>query len=113
MYRCTAAVRCRLARHSTGLKALGYTFQKSYKELGLLSMFIMIALLVFASLVYYLEHPYNSKFSSIPTAAWCAFTFTSFHCRTMYIHYDYIRGDISLYLRWAIITMTTVGYGDM
>ena len=63
---------CRLARHSTGLKALGYTFRKSYKELGLLSLFIMIALLVFASLVYYLEHIDNPKFSSIPTAAWCA-----------------------------------------
>lgn len=61
---------CRLARHLSGLKALGYTLHKSYKEFGLLLLFILIGLLVFASLAYYTEYPENAKFDSIPTAAW-------------------------------------------
>ena len=75
----------KLARHSTGIQAIAVTLINSYKELTLLVMLICIAGLLFSSFVYFIEvGEEGTSFYSIPNAFW-----------------------------WSVITMTTVGYGDM
>ncbi len=74
-----------LARYSSGLQALGAALDARRSELlGVVS--VVAALLVLASsLMYYIEQSAQpDKFSSIPATMW-----------------------------WSIITVTTVGYGDV
>ena len=71
-----------MARHSTGLQALGNTMRSNYKELGLLFLLLGMGAIMFASLAYVFEkEDENTTFVTMLDAYW-----------------------------WAIITMTTVGF---
>lgn len=74
----------KLARHSKGIIIVTKTLAASVNELALLLFFWFIGVIIFGSIMYYIEFTETSKFSSILQSSW-----------------------------WAIVTMSTVGYGDM
>ena len=55
----------KLTRHSPGLKILIHTFKASAKELTLLVFFLVLGIVVFASLVYYAERLQVRKHSHV------------------------------------------------
>ncbi|XP_021347949.1 potassium voltage-gated channel protein Shaw-like isoform X2 [Mizuhopecten yessoensis] len=77
-----------LVKHYQALKILVYALKASVQELLMLAIFLLIGMLVFASMIYYAERKDavqpSDKFNTIPMGFW-----------------------------WALITMTTVGYGDI
>ncbi|NP_001032460.1 potassium voltage-gated channel subfamily S member 3b [Danio rerio] len=75
----------KLARHSEGMRAFGETLMNCQCEVGLLVLFITVGISFFSTFIYYTEkEEASSQLSSIPICWW-----------------------------WGIISMTTVGYGDV
>ena len=75
----------RVVQFSSGLTTLAMALKKSLPELINLAIFTLMTVLLFAAMCYYDEkEEAGTSFESISGAMW-----------------------------WAIITMTTVGYGDI
>ena len=75
----------KMAKHAESMNMFVKTLARSVDALKMLCVFFSLAVLIFSSLLYYAEKDLpGSPFVSIPTTFW-----------------------------WAVVTMTTVGYGDM
>jgi potassium voltage-gated channel Shal-related subfamily D protein 2 len=61
----------KFSRHSQGLRILGYTLKSCASELGFLLFSLTMAIIIFATVMYYAEKGVEeSKFTSIPSAFW-------------------------------------------
>ncbi|XP_068450216.1 potassium voltage-gated channel subfamily S member 1 [Clinocottus analis] len=74
----------KLTRHSTGLRSLGATLRHSYREVGILLLYLAVGVSVFSGIAYTAEYEEGVGLDTIPACWW-----------------------------WGTVSMTTVGYGDV
>ncbi|XP_026179338.1 potassium voltage-gated channel subfamily V member 2-like [Mastacembelus armatus] len=75
----------KLARHSTGMRAFGFTLRQCYQQASCIFLFIAMGIFTFSALLHSAERETEgSSITSIPYAWW-----------------------------WAAVSISTVGYGDV
>ncbi|KAM9832481.1 potassium voltage-gated channel subfamily V member 2-like [Neosynchiropus ocellatus] len=75
----------KLARHSTGMRAFGFTLRQCYQQASCILLFIAMGIFTFSALLHSAEKDVEgTPISSIPYAWW-----------------------------WAAVSISTVGYGDV
>ncbi len=75
----------KLSRYSNSLKTMKYIFKETKSELSMTLFVIFVLMILSSTLMYYIEHDVQpEKFANIGEALW-----------------------------WSVITLTTVGYGDV
>ena len=70
----------KLVRHFAGLQSLAYTLQQAYKELGLMMVLVGVAVLTFASLVFFVERDsefQDGKWTFLDSVWWGILTVTT------------------------------------
>lgn len=77
----------KLARHSTGMRAFGFTLRQCFEQVCCLFLFIILGIFAFSALMYSVEQDVTgTPFSSIPDTWWWAAVSTRAHTLTEHTH---------------------------